>query len=206
MDEATCETTRSAFKDLIKKPKLSSKLLTKPPFRFLQDVVMNTLKSSGFPEGVFPNELLGRIKDKADKLEFLRRIFSCVSFATETEFSLKPSKVVAGLDPAKTNAFLVKFAEAATRHGSEPYDLSKIIDFVNSGQHYEAAKAVAGMLTRPRRHSFSLPAACLRSSNSDNFERDISARFQPASSLHSRIKRPLEFSPVNRGFPSVARP
>lgn len=54
--------TQEIFQNLITKPKLSEKYLRKPPFRFIHDIVTNTMKSTGFPEGLFQgDELNGKI-------------------------------------------------------------------------------------------------------------------------------------------------
>ena len=52
MDE-TVKETQSAFKNIIDKPKLTGKLLKKPPFRFVQDIVTATSKATGFADGLF---------------------------------------------------------------------------------------------------------------------------------------------------------
>ena len=61
MAEDYVTTTQEMFSNLIKKPKLLDKYLKKPPFRFIHDIVMNTMKSTGCPEGLFgEHELNGK--------------------------------------------------------------------------------------------------------------------------------------------------
>merc|ERR1719252_504616 len=56
----------------------------------------------------------GNIQDKQAKLDFLNKMISCVSFALGEKLDVSANKIVAGLEPEKTNAFLVKIYEAAT--------------------------------------------------------------------------------------------
>ena len=64
MDEAIVAQTQEIFGALIKKPKMTAKLLNKPPFRFLHDVFSETSKATGFAEGLYEGDELqaGSIK------------------------------------------------------------------------------------------------------------------------------------------------
>ncbi|KAL9185999.1 hypothetical protein ACHAXT_005237 [Thalassiosira profunda] len=101
--------TRDVLQPLFAKPKLSAKLLTKPPFRFIHDVVVATLRATGFPNGFFSLEELDsyNFKDsKSAKVEFLTKLISLVSVGNGSALDVSPSKIVAGLEPLKTNLLL----------------------------------------------------------------------------------------------------
>lgn len=114
--EGIIERTIEVLQPLIKKPKLTPKLLGKPPFRFLHDIVSEVTRSTGFAEGLYNADELnaGAIKDKDSKLGYLDKIHKYVSAAKGGEVPLKLGKVVAGMEPEKTNEFLQAMAEAAT--------------------------------------------------------------------------------------------
>lgn len=66
--------------DLVSKPKMSEKHLSKPPFRFLHDVVSAITRETGFGEGLYSGGELDAkaISDKAGKIDYLSKIFNLV--------------------------------------------------------------------------------------------------------------------------------
>jgi len=116
MTDPWIEETQKTLGTLITKPKLGEKYLKKPPFRFLHDALTETIRATGFGQGLYNETELdaGNIQDKQAKLDFLNKMISCVSFALGEKLDVSANKIVAGLEPEKTNAFLVKIYEAAT--------------------------------------------------------------------------------------------
>ncbi len=50
--------TQKVLGNVIKKPKLTDKYLSKPPFRFIHDIVKNVIQETGYMDGVYTeNEL-----------------------------------------------------------------------------------------------------------------------------------------------------
>lgn len=108
--------TQEILQPLIAKPKLTEKLLAKPPFRFLHDIVTAVIQTTEFAKGLYTDFELdsGNIKEKNQKILFLDKMLLCVSVALNKEIEAKSIKIVAGLEAESTNAFLQDLARAST--------------------------------------------------------------------------------------------
>ncbi|CAG4957533.1 unnamed protein product [Colias eurytheme] len=108
LDPNIIKATQTSLGKYVKRPPLSDKLLKKPPFRFLHDIVTSVLKSTGFFNGLFDeNELISdNVKDRDAKISFLNKIIYVVGRTTGEQLLVKPSKIVAGQEPEKTNELL----------------------------------------------------------------------------------------------------
>ena len=80
--DALVAQSKELLSNLITKPKMTEKLLSKPPFRFLHDTVSAVVKTTGFGEGLMQGDELnsGAITDKAAKMAYLDKIFNFVGF------------------------------------------------------------------------------------------------------------------------------
>ena len=104
------------YEQLIQKPKMTQKLLTKPPFRYIHDIYTSTCAETGYGQGLFNEaELDGKsITEKDDKINFLVKLISLTELVIGEELDVKPTKIVAGHEPEKTNFFLQQMFRAAT--------------------------------------------------------------------------------------------
>lgn len=128
--------TIDLLQPLITKPTLKEKLLEKPPFRFLHDIITNLIQNTGFPNGLFAEDQLNseNVKEKEQKLDFLNRLFSCIQLANNRPFDCSSMKVIAGLEPEKTNAMLQELAQAATLSKNGQLDMAQLVQRVNNGE------------------------------------------------------------------------
>ncbi|XP_064308257.1 TRAF3-interacting protein 1 isoform X1 [Phalacrocorax carbo] len=108
MNEAVVRRTQESLGQVIRKPPLTDRLLSKPPFRYLHDVITEVIRVTGFMKGLYTDfELKSEnVKDKDAKISFLQKAIDAVVMVTGEPLSVKPARVVAGHEPEKTNEFL----------------------------------------------------------------------------------------------------
>ncbi|KAI9152472.1 hypothetical protein H9P43_009263 [Blastocladiella emersonii ATCC 22665] len=107
--------TIAALKPFVARTPLSDKLLAKPPFRFLHDLVSEFVAKTGFGAGLFAGEETdsAAVKEKDAKIAWLAKIIKLTELATGQPVAAKPAKIVAGLEPEATNAWLQALATCA---------------------------------------------------------------------------------------------
>lgn len=100
---------------VIKSPKLAEKLLRKPPFRFLHDIVTSYMKTTNQLQALFtPDELdSAKVTEKEAKIQFLQKIINVVQLANNCRLEAKPSKIIAGGEPEYTCEMLAQLGEMA---------------------------------------------------------------------------------------------
>ncbi|RUS90328.1 hypothetical protein EGW08_001926 [Elysia chlorotica] len=118
MDPKVLKKTQDTLGKLIKKPPLTEKLLGKPPFRFLHDVMTSVIKTTGFMQGLYSDGEMNseNVKDKDAKIAFLQKAIDMVSAVTGKSLNVKPVKIVAGHEPERTNEFLQALADAINKN------------------------------------------------------------------------------------------
>lgn len=111
-----CTATQLAFAPLnLSSPQLQEKLLKKPPFRFIYDLVRAVNKHFGIFSTAIPPEFneFSKIESKEHKIDYLTAIISQTEKLLNVTIDVNPKKIVSGSEPEKTNVFLQCIAKAA---------------------------------------------------------------------------------------------
>ena len=120
MDLTICMATRdvlqSATTPLFVKPRLTDALLQRPPFRFLHDIVSAVQRKTGFAGGVFTEEesdarRVGESREK--KVVYLEKLIAAVEVAAGQSLTVDPHKILAGVEPERTNLLLQTLGRVA---------------------------------------------------------------------------------------------
>lgn len=128
MDTSIAKKTQDTLGKVIKKPPLTEKLLSKPPFRFLHDIITEVVKNTGFLKGLYTADEMdsANVKEKEAKILFLQKAIDVVGMING-QLSVRPSKIVAGHEPEKTNEFLQAMGTAILRKKSSSDAVKKVL-------------------------------------------------------------------------------
>ncbi|XP_036425319.1 TRAF3-interacting protein 1 isoform X5 [Colossoma macropomum] len=113
MNGSVAKKTQETLGKVIKKPPLTEKLLSKPPFRYLHDILSEVIRTTGFMKGLYGEAEMksDNVKDKDSKIAFLQKAIDVVMLVSGEPLSAKPARIVAGHEPEKTNELLQAIAK-----------------------------------------------------------------------------------------------
>ncbi|KAM9487075.1 TRAF3-interacting protein 1 [Clarias gariepinus] len=113
MNGSVAKKTQETLGKVIKKPPLTEKLLSKPPFRYLHDIVSEVIRTTGFMKGLYGEAEMksDNVKDKDSKIAFLQKAIDVVMLVSGEPIAAKPARIVAGHEPEKTNELLQTIAK-----------------------------------------------------------------------------------------------
>ncbi|KAG5331917.1 MIPT3 protein, partial [Acromyrmex charruanus] len=176
--------TQNVLGKYFKKPPLTEKLLRKPPFRFLHDIITAIIKETNFLEGLFSEEELNsdNIKDKEAKLAFLTKLIDVVKLISGANLMVRASKIISGQEPTKTNELLQAIGKA----------LDKKVSSKEAIDHYKnnLEKKVKGSKSRSttKEETSKKPASRQSSQTRKSSEKDkISAERKKRSSSTGKV-------------------
>nr|XP_012328907.1 TRAF3-interacting protein 1 isoform X2 [Aotus nancymaae] len=108
MNAAVVRRTQEALGKVIRRPPLTEKLLSKPPFRYLHDIITEVIRMTGFMKGLYTDTEMksDNVKDKDAKISFLQKAIDVVVMVSGEPLLAKPARIVAGHEPERTNELL----------------------------------------------------------------------------------------------------
>ncbi|XP_051880815.1 TRAF3-interacting protein 1 [Pristis pectinata] len=121
--------TQDSLGKVIKKPPLTEKLLSKPPFRYLHDIFTEVIRITGFLKGLYTDFEMksDNVKDKDAKIAFLQKAIDVVTMVSGDSLSVKPARVVAGHEPEKTNELLQAIAKCCLNKLSSDESVRRVL-------------------------------------------------------------------------------
>ncbi|XP_043434280.1 TRAF3-interacting protein 1 isoform X6 [Prionailurus bengalensis] len=113
MNAAVVKRTQEALGKVIRRPPLTEKLLNKPPFRYLHDIITEVIRVTGFMKGLYTDAEMksDNVKDKDAKISFLQKAIDVVVMVSGEPLSAKPVRIVAGHEPERTNELLQRIGK-----------------------------------------------------------------------------------------------
>ncbi|XP_059785066.1 TRAF3-interacting protein 1 isoform X5 [Balaenoptera ricei] len=113
MNAAVVKRTQEALGKVIRRPPLTEKLLNKPPFRYLHDIITEVIRMTGFMKGLYTDAEMksDNVKDKDAKISFLQKAIDVVVMVSGEPLLAKPARIVAGHEPEKTNELLQRIGK-----------------------------------------------------------------------------------------------
>lgn len=137
------QVTAKMYSSLFEKPKMSEKLLCKPPFKYIFDIISETIKvkpllfqnflrvikNTGFGKGLLKGEETDSAyyTDKDRKIIYLKKMILLASLVLGEEVDAKANKIVAGVEPEKTNEFLQALYRAAVSGEDSSSYIDKVL-------------------------------------------------------------------------------
>ncbi|KAF0700470.1 Aste57867_8999 [Aphanomyces stellatus] len=105
---------------LLKTAQVPTKLFSRPPVRFLHDVITLVVANTGYGQGVFTDKEkdYAQLAEKKDKSEYLVKVLQLVqgTYQGIVEVKATESNILAGKEPEQTMQCLALFCLGAVRH------------------------------------------------------------------------------------------
>ncbi|XP_015773088.1 PREDICTED: TRAF3-interacting protein 1-like [Acropora digitifera] len=141
MDPKIVKKTQDTLGKFIKKPPLTEKLLNKPPFRFLHDIITEVVRNTGFLKDLYTPEEMdsANVKEKEAKINFLQKSIDVVGMISG-QLSVRPVKIVAGHEPEKTNEFLQAIGTAILNKKSSTDAVKRVLAGEKPGKESSDSK------------------------------------------------------------------
>ena len=118
----TWQKTQELFSKIIKSPPLIERYLKRPSSEYVFTLIMNTMKVTGFPKGLFTQEeenVVYFMDNINNQKKILDKVINITKIVTENHFEIDSMNILNGLNEEKTHIFLQNFYLAATTKNNE---------------------------------------------------------------------------------------
>lgn len=115
MSDIVAETKR-LIESLVSRPRPSDKALSRPPFRFIYDLVVSVNAKTGFIEGLLEDDELTSDSFKSapeKKVAFLKKLVKYAEIFHKTKVQARVKDIVGGHEVEKTHLFLQQLLRAS---------------------------------------------------------------------------------------------
>ncbi|XP_054857239.1 TRAF3-interacting protein 1 isoform X2 [Eublepharis macularius] len=129
MEGSAVRRTQELLGRVIRRPQLHDRLLSRPPFRYLHDIISEVIRSTGFMKGLYTDAEMksDNVKDKDAKIAYLQKAIDVVIMVTGESLAVKPARIVAGHEPEKTNELLQAIAKCCLNKLSSDDAVQKVL-------------------------------------------------------------------------------
>ncbi|XP_029789390.1 TRAF3-interacting protein 1 isoform X4 [Suricata suricatta] len=147
MNAAVVKRTQEALGKVIRRPPLTEKLLSKPPFRYLHDIITEVIRVTGFMKGLYTDAEMksDNVKDKDAKISFLQKAIDVVAMVSGEPLAARPARMVAGHEPERTNELLQRLGRCCLSKLSSEDAVKRVL----AGERGDA-KGRAPLPSRPQ--------------------------------------------------------
>lgn len=144
--------TIDALKELISRPPLTEKLLSRPPFKYILDICKAVSAVTGFPSPESCNH--DDITDREERAAFLSSVIGQISDQLGVPVDVQIKSILAGKDVPKTLRMLVMLAQAAKlfKVGSTPLQQQQAPKEAPAAPPQEDLEALARERAEKERH------------------------------------------------------
>jgi len=118
----------------VRRPPLSVKLLSKPPFKYIHDLVTEVMKTlEGTPRRIFTEQELDKnaFTTKEQKIAYLEKLTTWTSYLVGSRLEVSVKSILTGREPEKTNKLLQAIGRATKIAEGEPGRGIEAADYAN---------------------------------------------------------------------------
>ena len=128
--EQAWQKTQELFSKIIKTPPLIERYLKRPSPEYIFTLIMNTMKVTGFPKGLFTQQeenVVYFMDNINNQKKILDKVINITKIATENYFEIDSMNILKGLNEEATHLFLQNFYLAAATTKNKEIIIDKFL-------------------------------------------------------------------------------